>query len=465
MLLGVGAVLVLSGGLGAVGALAQQAPSGGGTTTTSAGTRRSTTTTTEHPPEPATTTTTAPAAGGSGSGGEQQEPAGVTTTTTPAKRTPTNPTGTTSTTAPGDSGYDTPSSSSRGRANAPAATPGGGDGGPDVGVSRVVPPGYQKQIDSVRRSRPNDSSALLAALQPLEDLGLTAQQAALVGMGRFPVAGSASFVDDWWYPRFVPYFHLHQGTDIFAATGTPVRAPVDGVLRQSNGAIGGLATYVTQADGTYFYSAHLSAFVAGQRDGQAVKTGDVIGFVGDTGDAKGGSPHVHFEIHPRGGGAVNPKPFLDRFLSEAMANVPRLIAAHEGNRPRALVTTGLTRRLSEGGGVFASPSSPPRSQLLWASSANPQGGVTRLAEVEAAEAARGIDWGALARKEQDQAADWDQADQRARVILGPVTPAGLGEFLGLPRSPGRAIGGVALAGPRITALALAGRVSLASPPL
>jgi murein DD-endopeptidase MepM/ murein hydrolase activator NlpD len=431
------AVLVLSGALGAFGAQAQQQSS------------RTTTTTSEHPPEPETTTTTA-ASAGSGSG-EPTSPA-VTTTTTPGKRTPTNPTGTTSTTAPGDSNDDGPAT--RARQQAPAATADGGDGGaPAAGVSRVVPPGYQKMINSVKRSRPNDTSALIAALQPLEDLGLSAQQAAVVGMGRFPVAGPASFVDDWWFPRFVPEFHLHQGTDIFAAAGTPVRAPVDGVLRQANGAVGGLASYVTQADGTYFYMAHLAGFVKGQATGQQVKTGEVVGYVGDTGNAQGGAPHVHFEIHPRGGGAVDPKSFLDRFISEAMANVPKLIAAHEVGRPRALVTTGLTRRLSEGGGVFASPSSPPRSQLLWASSANPQGGVIRLAEAEAAEAARGIDWSALARREQSRQADFVQADERARTILGPVTPAGLGQFLGLPRSPGRIAGGVALAGPRLSALA------------
>ncbi|HUQ38521.1 MAG TPA: M23 family metallopeptidase [Acidimicrobiales bacterium] len=434
-LLGGATVLVLSGALGASAALAQQQPG------------RTTTTTSEHPPEPASTTTTAVAPA------EEPSPSAVTTTTTPARRTPTNPTGTTSTTAPGDSNYDAPATA-KARTQAPTATGDGGDGGaPGAAVSRVVPPGYQKMINSVRRSRANDTSALIAALQPLEDLGLTAQQAALIGMGRFPVAGPASFVDDWWYPRFVPEFHLHQGTDIFAAAGTPVRAPVDGVLRQSNGAVGGLASYVTQADGTYFYMAHLSGFVKGQATGQRVKTGDVVGYVGDTGNAQGGAPHVHFEIHPKGGGAVNPKPFLDRFISEAMANVPKLIAAHEVGRPRALVTTGLTRRLSEGGGVFASPSSPPRSQLLWASSANPQGGIIRLAEAEAAEAARGVDWNALARREQTRAADYVRADERARTILGPVTPAGLGEFLGLPRSPGRIVGGVALAGPRLSALA------------
>jgi hypothetical protein len=224
-----------------------------------------------------------------------------------------------------------------------------------------------------------------------------------------------------------------------------VKAPVDGVLRHSNGAIGGMATYVTQPDGTYFYMAHLSAFVAGQPDGLHVKTGDVVGFLGDSGDAKGGAPHVHFEIHPRGGGATNPKPFLDRFLSEAMANVPKLIAVYEGDRPRALVTTGLTRRMSgEHSGMFTAPSTPPRSQLLWASSASPSGGVLRLAEAEMSEATRNFDWAALARADVERRVAWQEADQRAQVILGPLTPTALANFLQLP-GPSTVVSGALLA--------------------
>lgn len=435
------AVLLISGGLGAAGARAQTTGASTTTAPPSPGTTKRTTTTTaepqaDPPPPPASSSTTAPPStsttapgdapdppgGGGGGGGPLKPPLGGTTTTT------------------------SPSGGSGDRTGGGGGE-GGGDGDANVpAAERVIPPGYQELINSVRRSRANNTGALLAALRPLEDLGLTPEQAALVGFGRFPVAGYATFIDDWWYPRFTPAFHLHQGTDIFAAAGTPVRAPVDGVMRQSNGAVGGLSVYVTQTDGTYFYMAHLAAYVEGQVSGQRVKTGDVVGFLGDTGNAQGGSPHVHLEIHPRGGGAVDPKPFLDKFLSDAIANVPQLIAAYENGRPRALVTTGLTRRLGEGrSGVFAAPSTPPRSQLLWASSASPSGGALRLAAAEVAEASRSIDWAAISRNEQQQRVRWEEADLAARTLLGPVTPVGLSTFLGLPRRstgfPGHAVAG------------------------
>jgi hypothetical protein len=139
--------------------------------------------------------------------------------------------------------------------------------------------------------------------------------------GRFPVAGVASYINDWHFPRYVPVFHLHQGTDIFASRGTPVRSPADGTVRVNVGPVGGLTVYVTEADGTYYYMAHLDSTAAGLTTGMIVRIGDVVGYVGDSGNAKGGPTHLHFEVHPNGGAAINPKPVLDRWLAEA-ANQP-----------------------------------------------------------------------------------------------------------------------------------------------
>jgi murein DD-endopeptidase MepM/ murein hydrolase activator NlpD len=97
--------------------------------------------------------------------------------------------------------------------------------------------------------------------------------------------------------------HIHQGNDIMAATGTPIVAPFDGTAVETNNTLGGQAVTVYGADG-YAYNAHLSAF--GKLG--AVKAGDVIGYVGSTGDA--GGPHDHFEWHPGNGAAVDPYPFL-----------------------------------------------------------------------------------------------------------------------------------------------------------
>ena len=291
---------------------------------------------------------------------------------------------------------------------------------------RIVPPEFTGKIASVKRSKPNNTGAILDALAPVRDFGLSTEQIALIGFGRFPVAGYATFVDDWWMPRFTPSFHLHQGTDIWAPMGTPVRAPADGVLRQVHEGVGGLSVYVTMADGTEFYGTHLSALVDKQKNGQRVKMGDVIGFVGNSGNAEGGPTHLHFQIHPKGGAPTNPKPYLDEWIRDAVANAPALIAQFQGNRPRAVVATAMTRELSEGGGgMFAAPASPPRSQLLWATAASPSAGAVHLAEAEMAAAVREAGWSALSRDQAARLRDWEAADTMVRSLLTPLTPRAL----------------------------------------
>src|SRR3546814_14359627 len=92
-----------------------------------------------------------------------------------------------------------------------------------------------------------------------------------------------------------------MGTDVFAPHGTPVRSPVDGTISSGSGSLGGLFVKVFQPDGTYFYMAHLSGLAEGFTEGMAVQTGDIVGYVGDSGNARGGSPHVHLGIYTPGG--------------------------------------------------------------------------------------------------------------------------------------------------------------------
>lgn len=209
----------------------------------------------------------------------------------------------------------------------------GGDGAPAPSGGVRVPPEAQRIIDSVARTGPSSSDALLEALAPVEALGLPRDEVLRLGMGRFPIAGPARYSHDWLYPRYGPGFRFHLGTDVFAPYGTPVRAPVDGVAKSANGGLGGLTVKVFMEDGTYFYLAHLSGLVDGFVDGMAVKTGDIVGYVGDSGNARGTSPHLHIGIYPKGGPAVDPKPILDGFLQEAMDRVPALIDAVEAARP------------------------------------------------------------------------------------------------------------------------------------
>src|SRR3546814_3786631 len=75
-----------------------------------------------------------------------------------------------------------------------------------------------------------------------------------------------------------------MGTDVFAPHGTPVRSPIDGTISSGSGSLGGLFVKVFQPDGTYFYMAHLSGLAEGFTEGMAVQTGDIVGYVGDSGN-------------------------------------------------------------------------------------------------------------------------------------------------------------------------------------
>jgi murein DD-endopeptidase MepM/ murein hydrolase activator NlpD len=115
----------------------------------------------------------------------------------------------------------------------------------------------------------------------------------------FPVYGTASFGDSFGAPRADVPGGWHHGEDIFAAAGTPLLAVADGTLHTIGfNRIGGYRLWLRDDDGDEFYYAHLSAYSPLAVEGRRVKAGDVIGFVGATGDADGGAPHLHFEIHP-----------------------------------------------------------------------------------------------------------------------------------------------------------------------
>jgi hypothetical protein len=247
----------------------------------------------------------------------------------------------------------------------PSSTaPPGGAGGTTTTTTPGGPPPASLTPDQVeaylrynRTPGTMTTTDLLAALRPLVDSGFTAQEVAILGMGRFPVAGEAQYRDDWLEPRTTPTPHLHQGTDIFAAFDVPVRSPADGIVRLAEEGAGGRAVYVTEPDGTFYYLAHLSAFAPGLASGDRVRVGQVVGYNGDSGNARGGAPHVHFQYHPRGGAPVNPKPLLDQWLAEALAAVPALLAPYRSAPVRVPVAAYSMLRQFEHG-LFSSPARP-----------------------------------------------------------------------------------------------------------
>ena len=122
-----------------------------------------------------------------------------------------------------------------------------------------------------------------------------------------PQDNPRSFTDTWGAPRSGG--RSHQGTDIFGTRGGNVFAIVDGTVAFTrSGGISGLFLGLQGDDGNLYYYIHLQDFVASA--GQRVSAGQLIGHNGDTGNARGTTPHIHFELHPGGGAAVNPYPLL-----------------------------------------------------------------------------------------------------------------------------------------------------------
>ena len=125
-----------------------------------------------------------------------------------------------------------------------------------------------------------------------------------------PVNGSVAFTDTWGARRSGG--RSHQGVDMIASRGTPLVAIEAGTIkRMRNSGLGGITIWLRGSGGDEYYYAHLDGWAAGLSVGQSVAVGELVGYVGNTGNAQYTVSHLHFELHPGGGGAVNPYPLVN----------------------------------------------------------------------------------------------------------------------------------------------------------
>jgi murein DD-endopeptidase MepM/ murein hydrolase activator NlpD len=174
----------------------------------------------------------------------------------------------------------------------------------------------------------------------------------------FPVAGPSDFGDSYGAIRTDVPGHWHHGDDIFASLGTPVVAVATGTVNRVGWEkLGGWRLWVRDGVGDEFYYAHLSGYAPAIIHSNRVRAGEVIGFVGNTGDAFTTSPHLHFEIHPRSllhlsyDGAVDPTRYLQSWAHVRRAHPPRPALPGGAKSPEArfvfrelLVARHLLRR-------------------------------------------------------------------------------------------------------------------------
>jgi murein DD-endopeptidase MepM/ murein hydrolase activator NlpD len=167
-----------------------------------------------------------------------------------------------------------------------------------------------------KSAEPKESRGLRPSLPPIQQIPFGVYPKLTAGGYVFPIYGAASYTNSFGAPRADTGWH--HGEDIFAPLGAPILAVASGIVYSVGwNDIGGLRLWLQDLAGNEFYYAHLSAYSPLAVNGTQVRAGDVLGFVGNTGDAEGTPYHLHFEIHPASlmykgyDGAVAPYPYLN----------------------------------------------------------------------------------------------------------------------------------------------------------
>jgi murein DD-endopeptidase MepM/ murein hydrolase activator NlpD len=153
----------------------------------------------------------------------------------------------------------------------------------------------------------------------------------------FPIKSKYRYSDD--FGVVMTSGEHHTGIDIFALERTPLVAVQDGTIEQLRWrSLGGNSLHLVDDRGDYFYYAHLDHYAAGITNGTRVTAGEVIGYVGNTGNARHTAPHCHFEVHPAGGGPVDPYAYLEEWRG---AKPIQLVRADGATAPGEQTPSGV----------------------------------------------------------------------------------------------------------------------------
>lgn len=161
----------------------------------------------------------------------------------------------------------------------------------------------------IQQQRPNYINVTPLAPESIEAF---AQRTTLMPALLVPVVGvDPNDLRDNWGASRDGGRRRHRGIDIFAPRGREIVAVADGYITYiGNQPKGGHCVWLTSESGYAFYYAHLDRWAPGLYEGMQVRAGDLLGYVGTTGNARNSSPHLHFSVHAPGEEAVNPYPLL-----------------------------------------------------------------------------------------------------------------------------------------------------------
>jgi peptidoglycan LD-endopeptidase LytH len=222
-----------------------------------------------------------------------------------------------------------------------------------------------------------ETGSYLLRLQP--ELGRTGEYSLSIAVGPsigFPVSGTKAEAGSFWGDSRDGGKRSHEGVDIFAPKGTPAVASADGIITSVNEeSVGGKVVRLQPTGKDYYlYYAHLDKQLV--KEGQTVKQGDVLGLVGNTGNAKRTPSHLHFGVYVKHG-PIDPYPFINKEVrnlptvpEKSLANYLRLtksqrmstqtIIANTVLVPLAVTANGYISESPEGT-IFLTPFSAVRS--------------------------------------------------------------------------------------------------------